>query len=58
MSPYAGIYYLGWGNFFMNITNDGGYDCANETPQTAEFTAMQLCQLEELYSKYDFSEIW
>ena len=57
MSPYAGIYYLGWGNFFMNITNDGVYDCSVDNAQTRQFTAMQLCHLEELYSKYDFSEI-
>ena len=42
----------------MNITNDGVYDCSVDTPQTREFIAMQLCHLEELYSKYDFSEIW
>ena len=48
-----------WGNFFMNITNtDDGYDCAHDTPQTREFFAMQLCHLEELYSKYNFAELW
>ena len=55
----SGIYYLGWGNFFMNVTNENGvYDCAQDTPQTREFFEMQLCHLEELYSKYEFSEIW
>ena len=55
----SGIYYLGWGNFFMNITNSGAtYDCSIDTPQTREFIHMQLCHLEELYSQYDFSEIW
>ena len=42
----------------MNITNDGVYDCSVDNAQTREFTAMQLCHLEELYSKYNFSEIW
>lgn len=55
----SGIYYLGWGNFFMNITNSGGtYDCSVDTSQTREFIQMQLCHLEELYSEYGFSEIW
>lgn len=55
----SGIYYLGWGNFFMNITNSGAtYDCSIDTPQTREFIHMQLCHLEELYSQYEFSEIW
>ena len=36
----------------------GTYDCSVDTPQTREFVDMQLCQLEELYSQYDFSEIW
>ena len=55
----SGIYYLGWGNFFMNITNSGGvYDCSVDTSETREFIDMQLCHLQELYSQYEFSEIW
>ena len=54
----SGIYYLGWGNFFMNITNDDGYDCAKDTAQSRAFFKMQLCHLEELYSRFNFSEIW
>jgi hypothetical protein len=54
----SGIYYLGWGNFFMNITNDNGYDCAKDTPESRVFFKMQLCHLEELYSRFNFSEIW
>ena len=29
-----GVYYLGWGNFWMNISRDGdgGYDCAKDGP--------------------------
>jgi hypothetical protein len=32
------VYYLGWGNFHMNITNAGGsYDCQFDTPQVIYF---------------------
>ena len=42
----------------MAHARQGTYDCSVDTPQTREFVDMQLCQLEELYSQYDFSEIW
>jgi hypothetical protein len=44
----------------QNITRPStGYDCATDTPQSREFFAMQLCQLEELYTQYgNFSEVW
>ena len=44
----------------MNVTRTdaNGYDCAKDTPQTRAFFKMQLCHLEELYSKYGFAEIW
>ena len=49
-----GVYYLGWGNFHMNITTrkDGTYDCQQDTPQTRAFEKMSLCHLEELYQNY------
>jgi len=60
-----GIYYLVWGNFYMNMTNTpsaegmSGYDCAQDTEKTRQFEKMSLCHLEHLMQRYGrFAEIW
>ena len=56
----SGIYYLTWGNFYLNMSNENGdYDCSHDTPQTRSFEKMTLCQIEEIYTQYgEMAEIW